>query len=474
MARKVSVTDLNARSIDIINVIRANAPAEYQSLVPKITKETDIPKVGDVLMGYPAMANIFISALLNRIALVKVKSATFNNAYKELKKGYLEYGETVEEVFVEIAKAREFSAEKAKDRELARTLPDVRSAFHIRNYSVQYPVTIQRKDLQKAFLSAEGVTDMVAKIVQSLYTGAEYDEYLLFKYLMIKAISHGQVAVAQIASGGTGLDNAAVAFRSTSNRLTMMGTEFNREGVHTSTPRSEQYIFMDSEFNARFDVVELASAFNLDRANFIGRLLLVDDWTSFDNDRFSEITANTGMMESVTTAELNAMAHVKAFLVDREWFQVYDNIIDFTENFVASGRYWNYNLNVEKTVSTSPFSNAIVFVDSTATITPPATIKVTITDKSEGPDATVLTFTPETVTGLSERDMQFLQNESLTTAGIAVHKYGAYLIPKAKAATSLSIQVDLNGTTYSSPATPAVNASSTVGTSVTLSPPSDS
>ena len=116
MAKRVAVTNLNARTIDILNTIRANLSASYQAQVPEVTKDIDIPKVGEVLYGYPALANQFLTELVNRIALVRVKSATFNNAYAELKKGYLEFGETVEEVFVNICKAREFSAEKAESR----------------------------------------------------------------------------------------------------------------------------------------------------------------------------------------------------------------------------------------------------------------------------------------------------------------------------------------------------------------------
>jgi hypothetical protein len=193
MARRIALTQLNASTLDILNVIRQNASAEYQQYVPKVEKELDIPKVGEVLYGYPALANQFINALVNRIALVRVNSATFNNAYAELKKGYLEFGETVEEVFVAITKARPFSAEKAEQRELKRSLPDVRSAFHIMNWRVQYPVTIQDEDLRMAFTSANGVQDLIAKIVDTVYTSAEYDEYLLFKYLMIKAIAHGKM-----------------------------------------------------------------------------------------------------------------------------------------------------------------------------------------------------------------------------------------------------------------------------------------
>ena len=67
MPRKVAISTLNASTLDILNTIRANASAEYQSLVPSITKASEGAQVGQAIMGYPALANQFLSALLNRI-----------------------------------------------------------------------------------------------------------------------------------------------------------------------------------------------------------------------------------------------------------------------------------------------------------------------------------------------------------------------------------------------------------------------
>ena len=78
MPRRIAVNTLNASTIDIINVIRQNASLEYQNTVPAITQVSDIPKVGEVIYGTPAFANQFINSLVNRIALVRVQSATFN------------------------------------------------------------------------------------------------------------------------------------------------------------------------------------------------------------------------------------------------------------------------------------------------------------------------------------------------------------------------------------------------------------
>lgn len=447
MPRRIAVNTLNASTIDILNTIRANATYEYQQLVPEIESVNEIPRVGEVLYGYPAMANQFINALVNRIALVRVKSATFNNAYAQLKKGYLEFGETVEEVFVEIAKAREFSAEKAEAREFKRTLPDVRTAFHVMNWRAQYPITIQDEDLRMAFQSINGVQDLIAKIIDSVYTAAEYDEYLLFKYLMIKAISHGKMHPVSIGTGE--MKDAAVAFRGTSNMMTFLKTQYNASGVHTATPKSDQYIFMDAMYNASYDVNVLASAFNMDRADFSGKLMLIDDWTSFDNERFEEIRKNSDMIEEVTTEELALLRDVKAVLIDGEWFQVYDNIIKFTEVYVSSGLYWNYNLNIWKTVSSSPFSNAIVFVADSANVTMPETFTVEVSDKSIAENAIVLTLNVQDDNAvLHSAEANFVQTQAATEAGIAVHKYGAVIFPNGDG--SFKLVMEVGGETYTS------------------------
>ena len=466
MPRRISVTTLNASTMDILNTIRQNASMEYQNLVPEVTKESDIPKVGEVLYGYPALANQFISTLVNRIASVRAKSATFNDDYVELKKGYLEFGETVEEVFVGIAKAREFSVEKAESRELKRTLPDVKTAFHAMNYRVQYPVTIQDEDLRTAFLSMDGVQNLIAKIVDAVYTANEYDEYLLFKYLMIKAIAHGKMYPVSIGDG-TDMKDAAVAFRGMSNQLGFMSTKYNISGVHTTTPRADQYIFMDAKYNAQYDVNVLASAFNMDKATFMGKLKLIDDWTTFDNERFDVITANSDQIEPVTAEELALMTNVKAVLVDREWFQFYDNKNEFTEKYVASGMYWNYFYNVWKTVSSSPFSNAIVFVTDGADVALPAKFNAKITNKSASDSAIVLTVTPQiNNASIAPSSVHFVQTEALTSAGIAVHPYGAVIIPSGKFEQAITLVATIDGTTYTGKTT--ITSASAVGATVEM------
>lgn len=430
MARSIALSELNGTTADILNTIRANASAEYQSLVPEVTQAEDLPRVGEALFGYPALANQFVS-LINRIALVKVKSATFNNPYRDLKKGYLEFGSTVEESFVEMAKAREFSAEKAAARELKRTLPNVRTAFHTINWRVQYPVTIENDELKNAFLSWEGVENLIARIVDSVYRAAEYDEYLLFKYLIIKGVTSGKMKPVTVDTAD--MNNAAEAFRGTANALTFISDAYNAAGVHTNTAINDQYIFMDSAFNAKYDVNVLAAAFNMDKATFMGHLKLIDSFTTFDNDRFAAIRENSTGLEEVTAEELALMADVIAVTVDEEYFQIYDTLTQFTETYVTSGLYWNYNYNVWKIVSASPFSNAVVFTNESANVAMPETLTLEVTAKTESEASSILTLavvaSPDAPSLTVPGAALFRQTKTATQNGVAVHPYGAAIYP---------------------------------------------
>lgn len=334
------------------------------------------------------------------------------------------------------------------------------------NWRVMYPVTIQDEDLKQAFLSLEGVTDLIAKIVDSVYTAAEYDEFLLFKYLLIKAVTGGKMKPVTIGDG-TDLKEAAVQFRGISNVLPFMSSEYNEAHVKTNTPKSRQVIFMSAMFNAQFDVNVLASAFNMDKADFMGRLFLIDNWETFDNERFEVIRKNSTGISEVTEDELKLMKDVKAIILDEDWFQVFDNNNKFTEKYVASGMYWNYFYNTWKTVSNSPFANAVAFVTDTADIATPSTLTVHIDSKDESEAGIVYTFSVENSGNtLAQTDYEFVQTEELTKAGIGVQSYGAVLIPDSQTSKEITLVINCGGATYVGSTT--ISDSNTVDSTVTM------
>lgn len=467
MAKRINASTLNASTTKILNTIRQNASFQYQSLVPSVTKLTDIPKVGEVICGTPALTNEFLNALVNRIAIVSVKSAIFNNPYSRLKKGFIEFGETIEEIFVNIAKVSAYDVNKASAREFRRSVPDVKSAFHAMNWRVLYPVTVQDDDLKRAFLSADGVSDLISKIVDSVYRAAEYDEFLLFKYLLIKAVSSGKAYPVSIGSGND-LKESAIQFRGVSNALTFMNSKYNPAGVKTTTPKNKQVIFMDSFFNAQYDVDVLAGAFNMDKAEYIGALELIDDFTTFDNERFESIRQESTEIDSVTPEELSLMAGVKAILVDEDFFQIYDNMTKFTEKFVASGDYWNYFLHTWKTVSYSPFANIAVFVTDTSLQDLPDTFECNIASIDKSSDGMTFVLVPEiSDIGLTSSNYRFMQTRQSVIDSIAIDEYGAITVPGTQLAGQLSPALRIGTTTYT--AQPISFETMKVGDKVTFS-----
>ena len=270
------------------------------------------------------------------------------------------------------------------------------------------------------------------------------------------------------------MKNAAKAFRGMSNKLPFMSTAYNANGVPTTTPKDRQYIFMDADFNAQFDVDVLASAFNMGKAEFMGKLKLVDSWTTFDNERFAAIRAESDGLEEVTAEELALMADVKAIIVDSEWFQIYDNLTQFTEKFVASGLYWNYFYHTWKTLSTSPFSNAVVFVTNSASISAPTTITLTVDSVERNGNMCIFTVVPADSASIAQSSLEFLQTANDTTNGIAVHKYGAFIAPVDETDDSdfdetVEISAKLGTTTYA--VSGGLSAVPDVGDTLTLTIP---
>ena len=235
------------------------------------------------------------------------------------------------------------------------------------NWRVIYPVSVSDEELRMAFLSAEGVTDLIARIVDSVYTAANYDEYLLFKYMLIKAATGGNLKPVTVNNSDP--KNWAKAFRGISNMLPFMKKDYNAANVMNTTPKNRQVIFMDAQFNADFDVDVLSAAFNMDKADFMGHRILIDSFGTLDTARLAQLFKDDDAYTPLTSAEVAALDAIPAVMVDEDWFVILDNLYEFTENFNGQGMFWNYFYHVWKTFSISPFSNSVVYVPGAPSIT---------------------------------------------------------------------------------------------------------
>lgn len=350
MATKPSVKSLANNSVAILNAVRNDSSLEFQNRVPAATQES-IKEYGNAVLSYTATMNEFIDTLVNRIGKVIITSRLYSNPLKSLKKGMLDYGESIEEIFVSLAKAKIYAPDVAEDEFMKRVIPDVKSIFHKIDYKNFFKVTVQRRDLERAFLSADGVYNLVDNIISSLYTGAEFDEYITMKQLIVEYANKGYFYEVQIPEpSSTNIHDFVTQIKAYSNELEFMSTKYNPMGVPTYSDKSSQILLLDTKLDAMIDVNVLAAAFNMDKAEFMGRRILVDN--------FGELTG------------------AKAALVDENFMQVYDVLLQFESIRNPEGLYWNYFLHKWNVFSTSLFAPAILFTTAEnevtgITITPP-------------------------------------------------------------------------------------------------------
>lgn len=373
MAIKPKQATLNANSVEILNTIRNSATPYYKQMIPQAKANTgSIRQIGNIMMNYEPLQNEFLSALYNRIGRVIITSKMYYNPWSPFKKGLMELGETVEEIFVNIAKAHTFNPETAETNFMKREIPDVRAAFHTMNYQKFYKATISNDQLRQAFLSWQGITDLIAKIVDAMYTAHNYDEFQVMKYMLARNILNGYlypVTVAQVDKENA--PDIVTEIKAISNELVYESTEYNLNGVYTFTEKNDQFIITNARFDAVMDVNVLASAFNMDKVEFMGHRVQIDGFDRIDENRMNELFAddpNAGYVP-LTNEEKAALKAVPAVLIDRDYFMIFDNLYKFTEDYNGEGLYWQYWYHAWKTFSFSPFANAVIFVPGTPGVT---------------------------------------------------------------------------------------------------------
>lgn len=416
MATVPKIKTLTNTSVDVLNAIRNNATQNYRDYVPKATANADsIREIGAIIMDYPALQNEFLSALVNRIGRVLITSKMYDNPWAMFKKGMLEFGESIEEIFVNMAKPFQFDPAVAESNVFKREIPDVRAAFHIMNYQKYYKSTVSNDQLRQAFLSWQGITDLIAKIVDAMYTGANYDEFITMKYMLARHIIDGHMYPVEIpVLTEANMKQVVAKIKGISNQYEFQSNKYNLAGVYTHTLKRDQYLLINANFDATMDVEVLASAFNMSKAEFMGQRVLVDSFGSLDVERLKVLFKDDPTFKEPTQDELNALDAIPCVMVDRDWFMIFDNFYNFTEQYNGEGLYWNYWYHVWKTFSVSPFANNALFIPTTPTVT-------------------TVTVAPSTVTADVGQTVQF--TATVTTTGFA---------PKAVTWSTNSANVDID------------------------------
>ena len=334
-------------AIEVLNTIRDNASQAYQDRVPEATR-SNIEEVGEAItdLNNAVVYNEFVNTLANMIYAPMLIKKSWQNPLGKFKKGKKTFGDTVEEVYNNFIKAQTF--DQTGSGLLTRHLPDTKVVFHRMNRQDSYVLTDSPESLAKAFKSYEGLAEYLENLFTTIRNSAELDEYILMRNLFEEAYNNNAMVVVAVADPTASKENADafiktvktvsgdMVFANSNNNAYLTAQSDDNKPIVTFSKLDEQIFIIDNPTNVSVAVDSLAYAFNKS----------VLEW-------------NQTQKEVIDAFPVEGMV---AALVDRNFFQVYDDLFTFREFENGLGLYRNHILHVWQTLGYSILCNAVAFV----------------------------------------------------------------------------------------------------------------
>lgn len=319
-----------ATIIDLQNSIKANASAEYNERIPEATRD-NITAIGNTLLTYKALKDEWLDTLINKIAMSIVRSKMSKNKLAKFRKGTIPFGDTVEEIWIEIAKGENFNPDATDP--FTKKNPSVKTIYHRQDRKLQYTVTVQDAQLRTAFRSESSLTGFVNGIINSLYIARTYDEYVMTKELF-GSYRDGAIAKVDVITDQA----SALAFcqkvKQGVRNLSYMRDIYNKQGVMTSTDKDQLTMLIQKDVISALEM-HLSGVYNLKDVLWDVETIEIDDFGSY-----------TGRY---------------AMLVSNDAPQIYDTLSDTESQRNGKGKYTNYFVNTWGLYSISLFENVLSF-----------------------------------------------------------------------------------------------------------------
>lgn len=344
--------------VTALNKMREMSVSEgsiYHQYVPVITDLTSIGEFGQPILEYTDVRNEFMTKLVKRIVETQIEGKVFNNKLSELEGEQVPLGYSIQDIYVNPAKGRKFNVEDFAGL-LQKYEADVKQQFLTVNMDMQYPVTITRAKIKNAFTSWGALESFITGITNSLYSGANIDQYNFTKYLVSNAFRNGHTINRVITEPTT--EATAKAFVKQARALALnfgeASSDYNAwakvntddsKALVTWTELDDIVFILRNDIIAELDVDVLASAFNIDSAKLMGRIIGVRNFDMYadDGDKVFDASAILGIM------------------ADRKWFKIKSQDMELDSFYNANNRTWQYFYNVVKMYNYSLFANAVVF-----------------------------------------------------------------------------------------------------------------
>ena len=334
-------------------------PASLQALIPEPTAD-NAREFFAAVRKYDPKLNEFGDALINAVLVGSVKASEAKNPLSNVYRDMQEYGSTVEEIFADKLQVVDWHAcdTSTLDDVFGVTPPRLYTNYHTINFQKRVPASINGVLLKRAFKSYEGYDSTVNAIKRTLVTSMIDEECKASTNLFALAHAGGMAIPVKVNSnviyekdGKIYLDKAALEYnvmveKQIADEFAVSASrDFNWMGVSQLTDIENIMFITTPKYLDSQDVGVLAAAFNMDKASFMGRVIKVKDLGGAEKD---------GAI---------------AFIVSKDWFQIWLEDREMTQVYNPTSRTWNFNYFTDGTFSTSLMENCVELVDSLKTIT---------------------------------------------------------------------------------------------------------
>ena len=272
---------LTLSNAEVLNLVRSDASESYKERIPAATRG-NIARIFETLDAYNPIMNEFCDLLVNRIGLTVFQTNSFRNSLAPLKRGEQQFGGVIQEIQTGLIQAERYDPNNTNP--FGAPKPDIEVNYYTMNRQDVYPMRYNRDQLRRAFVNDGGLSSMINDILATPLKSDQWDEYLIMRNLIKGAHDAWTMPTVQVPDIATADDKEAagkeIAVAMREHYLMMrdfIKTQYNPK--HMPVSSDELIILGTPTFFAYFDVEVLASAFHLDRANFIAdRTIVVDDF----------------------------------------------------------------------------------------------------------------------------------------------------------------------------------------------------
>lgn len=335
----------------------------YHQYVPVITDSTTIGEFGVPILdtANTNVLNDFVS-LLKKVVYTAVETKLFSDPLAQLEGERMPLGQFIEDVYVNPAQAHGFNVNDFAGL-LQKYEAKTATQYLTVNSDLQYCVTVTREKVRNAFTSWANLESLISGMVNSLYNGAYITRYNQAKGLVAGAFIGNNVQYEVVT---TPTDEATAKalirkIRATYSKMAVPSTKYNAWNkvkggdlaLKTWSTPEDSIVLISADLDALVDVEVLASAFNMSKADFIGRRIVVDDFNQYNEDGSVAVDGS----------------HILAMVCDKAWFRIKTQDFAMDEFYNPSNRTTNFFLNDVRMVQFSLFANAVVFCDQAPTVT---------------------------------------------------------------------------------------------------------